>query len=169
MSHEDKGSFAFQMAHSPQHTQWSCEITLDEAKKKLELFEKSFPKLYDCWVKNQVHSIHDTLIVRTKDQAEAKQLCIDLLQELQERYLTLLDWDSSSKESEEFYNRVKEALSTGDREARCRPAKPVDVGSNPTSCSRLFDIDGEPIVTSSPNKMFDELKEFCKDKDIRLL
>jgi len=35
---------------------------------------------------------------------------VELLMELKERYLTLLDWDFSYKEAEEFLERVKASL-----------------------------------------------------------
>lgn len=56
-------SWAYQRAHSANHMLSMCEMTLEEAKKRLELFEKTFPSVYELWSR-QPQFLHDTMTLK---------------------------------------------------------------------------------------------------------
>lgn len=66
-------SWATKQARSYLHMQSICQMSLEEAKKRLELFEKNFPVMYKFW-SQQLHLFHDTIEIRIRTDGEGVKL-----------------------------------------------------------------------------------------------
>jgi hypothetical protein len=60
-------SWAHKQVSSYRHTQAMTEISLEEAKRKLELFEKNFPLEYELWTMTSSVICHDTIEINARD------------------------------------------------------------------------------------------------------